>query len=419
MRRVVVTGLGIVCPLGIGIDHVWNRLINNASGITNLRGFDTEGLPSLVAGHIPVDPNDNGAFICEDWVTQQQKRRMDKFIIYAIAAARMAIQDASWSTNDEHTALRSGVLVGSGIGGLTSIEEAVITIHEKGVKRLTPYFIPSSLINLASGHISIEHNLKGPNHSIVTACATGTHAISDAANMIAQDKVDMMVTGGTEAPICRLGMVGFSAMKALSTHFNDQPRRASRPWDQNRDGFVMGEGAGILILESLEHAKKRNANIYGEISGYGMSGDSYHITAPASDGNGGFRAMQTALEHAKINFDEIDYINAHGTSTPLGDEIEINAIKDLFKEHAKQLAVSSTKSAIGHLLGAAGAVEAIFCLKALQTGIIPPTLNLENPSPGCDLNLVPHHAQERKLTHVLSNSFGFGGTNGSIIFSKI
>lgn len=416
MRRVVVTGMGLVTPLGIGLDHVWNHLIEGESGIRTIQSFDVSDLPSRIAGQVPRGERESGLFNADDWVPPKDQRRMDEFIVYALAAAQQAVGDSGWRPDSEEERERTGVMIGSGIGGLPSIAEAAITIHERGPRRISPYFIPASLINLASGHVSIRYGFKGPNHAVVTACSTGAHAIGDAARLIMLDDADVMVCGGTEAAVCRLGIAGFAAARALSTGFNDEPARASRPWDQGRDGFVMGEGAGVLVLEEYEHARKRDARIYAEVLGYGMSGDAYHLTAPSEDGSGAFRSMRNALRSAHLPPDGIDYINAHGTSTPLGDEIELGAVKRLFGDHAYRLAMSSTKSAVGHLLGAAGSVEAIFSILALRDGVIPPTLNLENPSPSCDLNLVPKVAQERRVGYALSNSFGFGGTNASLIF---
>lgn len=415
MRRVVVTGLGIVSPLGVGVDHVWRRLTAAESGIVAIDRFDTSDLPSKVAGQLPPGPRAEGGFTADEWVEPKDQRKNDPFIVYGLAAATEAVEDAGWTPGDEESLIRTGVMIGSGIGGLPGISEGSVTLHERGPRRISPFFIPANLINLVSGQVSIKYGFRGPNHAVVTACATGTHAIGDAARLIMLDDADVMIAGGAEGAICRIGFAGFSAAKALSTHFNDTPQRASRPWDVDRDGFVMGEGAGIVVLEELEHAKKRGAKIYAEVVGYGLSGDAYHVTSPPQDGNGGFRAMQAALKRAKMNPEDIDYINAHGTSTPLGDEIELSAVKRLFGEAAYKLSMSSTKSAIGHLLGAAGAVEAIFAIKAMQTGVVPPTLNLDNPSPGCDIDLVPHKAKERKVRTALSNSFGFGGTNASLI----
>jgi 3-oxoacyl-[acyl-carrier-protein] synthase II len=417
MRRVVVTGLGTVCPLGVGVGHVWRRLVNGDSGIRAIQSFDTADLNCRIAGQLPPGKAENGEFDPDEWVEPKDQRKMDRFIVCALAAATEAVRDSGWVPADDEAQERTGVMIGSGIGGLPGICETSITLHERGPRRVSPFFIASNLINLASGQVSIRFGFRGPNHAVVTACASGAHAIGDAARLIALDDADVMVAGGAEATVCRIGIAGFAASKALSTHFNDTPAKASRPWDVDRDGFVMGEGSGILILEELEHAKKRGAHIYAEVTGYGLSGDAYHITAPAPDGNGAFRAMKAALKRAGLNLDEIDYVNAHGTSTPLGDEIEVNAVKRLFGDHAYSLSMSSTKSAIGHLLGAAGAVEAIFSIKALESGVVPPTLNLDNPSPGCDIDLVPHTAKERKVRHVMSNSFGFGGTNASLVLT--
>ncbi|MGE4218772.1 MAG: beta-ketoacyl-ACP synthase II [Alphaproteobacteria bacterium] len=418
MRRVVVTGLGIVSPLGLGLEHVWGRLIQSQSGLGPITAFEASDLPCRIAGEVPRGETAAGLFHADDWVPTKDQRKMDPFIMFAIAAADMAVADSGWAPTDEEAQNRTGVLVGSGIGGLPGISEGSVTLHERGARRISPFFIPANLINLASGHISIKHSFRGPNHSVVTACATGAHAIGDAARMIQFDDADVMIAGGAEAAICRIGIAGFAAARALSTNFNDEPTRGSRPWDVDRDGFVMGEGAGVLVLEEYEHAKRRGAKIYAEVVGYGMSGDAYHATAPTPDGNGGYRAMQAALKRAGRNVEDIDYINAHGTSTPLGDEIELGAVKRLFGDHAYKLSMSSTKSAIGHLLGAAGAVEAIFSIKAMTEGVIPPTLNLDNPSEGCDIDLVPHVAKERQVQFAMSNSFGFGGTNASLIFAR-
>ncbi|HEX4195111.1 MAG TPA: beta-ketoacyl-ACP synthase II [Stellaceae bacterium] len=416
MRRVVVTGLGLVTPLGVGTEHVWKRLLNSESGIGAIQSFDVSDLPAKIAGQVPRGETKSGNFNADDWVPTKDQRKMDDFIIYALAAATQAVEDSGWKPTDEESLEKTGVMIGSGIGGLPAISETTLVLHEKGPRRVSPFFIPSSLINLASGQVSIKYGFKGPNHAVVTACSTGAHAIGDAARLIQWEDADVMVAGGAEAAVCRIGLAGFAAARALSTAFNDTPEKASRPWDEARDGFVMGEGAGIVVLEEYEHAKKRGAKIYGEIIGYGMSGDAYHITAPAEDGNGGFRAMRNALKRAGLGTDAVDYINAHGTSTPLGDEIELGAVKRLFGDHAYQLSMSSTKSAIGHLLGAAGSVEAVYSLLALRDQIAPPTLNLENPSAACDIDLVPLKAKERKIRYALSNSFGFGGTNASLIF---
>jgi len=418
MRRVVVTGLGMVTPLGAGVKPTWERLIAGQSGVRAIQSFDVTDLPSKIAGQVPKGEASEGLFNADVFVTPQERRRIGEFVLYGLAAAQEAVEDAGWKPTAEEDLERTGVMIGSGIGGLPEIYDGSIILHEKGPRRVTPFFIPASLINLASGHVSIRYGFKGPNHAVVTACSTGAHAIGDAARLIQADDADVMVAGGTEAAICRLGVAGFSAARALSTSFNDQPERASRPWDKDRDGFVMGEGAGIVVLEELEHAKARGAKIYAEIVGYGLSGDAFHITAPSPDGNGGFRSMRAALKRAKLNPDDIDYINAHGTSTPKGDEIELGAVKRLFGEAAHTLSMSSTKSAIGHLLGAAGSVEAIFSILAIKHGIVPPTLNLENPSEGCaEVDLVPLKAKERKVRNALSNSFGFGGTNASLIFT--
>jgi 3-oxoacyl-[acyl-carrier-protein] synthase II len=416
MRRVVVTGLGLVTPLGAGVKTTWERLINGESGIRGIQRCDVSDLPCKIAGEVPMGETAHGHFNADDYVDAKDRRKMDLFIVYALAAAMQAVEDSGWMPEEEEARERTGVLIGSGIGGLQGIYEASLTLNEKGPRRLSPFFIPSALINLASGHVSIKYGFKGPNHAVVTACSTGAHAIGDAARLIALDDADVMVAGGAEAAICRIGIAGFAAARALSTNFNDTPERASRPWDRDRDGFVMGEGAGVVVLEELEHARKRGAKIYGELVGYGLSGDAYHITAPAEDGNGAYRAMRAALKRAKLNPEDIDYINAHGTSTPLGDEIELGAVKRVFGDAAHKLSMSSTKSAIGHLLGAAGSVEAIFSILAIRDGVVPPTLNLDNPSPGCDLDLVPKQAKERRVRAALSNSFGFGGTNASLVF---
>ena len=419
MKRVVVTGLGAVTPLGVGTDKTWNRVLACESGIGGIQGFDVSDLPCKIAGHVPPGETDQGEFNANDWVTPKDQRKMDKFIIFAIAAAKLAVEDSGWKAETEEQQERTGVLIGSGIGGLPGISEGAVLIEKRGPRRLSPFFIPANLINLASGHVSIEHGFRGPNHSVVTACASGAHAIGDAARMIKWDDADVMVVGGAEAAICRLGIAGFASARALSTGFNDTPQQASRPWDQDRDGFVMGEGAGIVILEELEHAKQRGAKIYAEVVGYGMSGDAHHVTAPAQDGNGAFRAMKAALRNAEYNPTDIDYINAHSTSTPLGDEIELGAVKRLFGDHAYELSMSSTKSAIGHLLGAAGSVESILSIKAMNDNVAPPTLNLENPSEGCDIDLVPQQPKERPINAVMTNSFGFGGTNASLIFADV
>jgi 3-oxoacyl-[acyl-carrier-protein] synthase II len=418
MKRVVITGIGLVTPLGVGAEFVWKRLIEGRSGIRAIQSFDVSDLPSKIAGQVPQGDIASGHFNADDWVPPKDQRKMDDFIVFALAAAEQAVSDAGWKPAGTEDQERTGVMIGSGIGGLPGITEGAITLHERGPRRLSPFFIPSNLINLASGHVSIRYGFRGPNHAVVTACSTGAHAIGDAARMIMWDDADVMVCGGAEAAVCRLGIAGFAAARALSTGFNDEPSRASRPWDEKRDGFVMGEGAGIVVLEDLEHARKRGAKIYAEIIGYGMSGDAHHITAPAEDGNGAYRAMCNALKRAALTPDKIDYVNAHGTSTQVGDEIELGAVKRVFGDHAYKLSMSSTKSSIGHLLGAAGSVEAIFSILAMRDGIVPPTLNLENPSAGCDIDLVPLRAKERPVHYALSNSFGFGGTNASLIFGE-
>ena len=416
MRRVVVTGIGLVTPLGIGVEHVWRRLLDGRSGVRTIQAFDVSDLPAKIAGMVPLGETANGDFNVDEWIPPKEQRKMDEFIVFALAAAEQAVRDSGWLPEDQESRERTGVMIGSGIGGLPGITEGALTLHEKGPRRVSPFFIPSNLINLASGHVSIRFRFSGPNHAVVTACSSGAHAIGDAARLIQWEDADVMVCGGTEAAVCRLGVAGFAAARALSTGFNDEPERASRPWDKRRDGFVMGEGAGILVVEELEHAKRRGAKIYAEIIGYGMSGDAYHITAPAEDGSGAFRAMRNALKRSGLAVEDIDYVNAHGTSTPLGDEIELGAVKRVFGDHAYKLSMSSTKSSIGHLLGAAGSVEAIFSILAMRDGIVPPTLNLEDPSEGCDIDLVPLRAKERRVRYALSNSFGFGGTNASLIF---
>ena len=419
MRRVVVTGLGLVTPLGVGVENVWSKLLNSESGIRAIQSFDVSDLPAKVAAQLPRGETKDGNFNADDWVEPKEQRRMDPFIVYAMAAAQQAIEDSGAKPKTEEEKERSGVMIGSGIGGLIGIAEGAQTLAEKGPRRISPFFIPSNLINLASGHVSIRYGLKGPNHAVVTACSTGAHAIGDASRLIALDDADVMIAGGTEAAVSRLGIAGFAAARALSTGFNDTPEKASRPWDKRRDGFVMGEGAGVVVLEEYERAKARGAKIYAEVTGYGMSGDAHHITAPSEDGNGGYRSMRAAIKRAGLKTSDIDYVNAHGTSTPLGDEIELGAVKRLFGEDAYKLSMSSTKSSIGHLLGAAGSVEAIFSVLAIRDQIAPPTLNLEDPSDGCDIDLVPLKAKKRPIRHALSNSFGFGGTNASLVFSAV
>lgn len=419
MRRVVVTGLGMVTPLGCGVEETWSRLVNAESGACQITRFDISEYTAKVACEIKFGDGSDGTFDADAWMPPKEQRRVDPFIVYGMAAAMQAVADAGWENPTEEEQLRTGVSIGSGIGGLPGIAEAAIVLHERGPRRVSPHFIPGRLINLVSGRVSIKYGFRGPNHALVTACSTGAHSIGDAARMIALDDADVMVAGGAEGALCPIGIAGFAQAKALSTHFNDEPTRASRPWDKDRDGFVMGEGAGIVVLEELEHAKKRGAKIYGEVIGYGMSGDAHHVTAPAPDGSGGFRSMQAAVKRAGINPSDIDYVNAHGTSTPMGDEIELNAVRRLFGSAADDMCMSSTKSAIGHLLGAAGSVEAIFSILAMEHGVVPPTLNLDNPSEGCEgINLVAHQAQERQVNTILSNSFGFGGTNASLVISK-
>lgn len=419
MRRVVVTGLGLVTPLGDGVETTWSRLIEGRSGIRRIEHFDVSDLAAKIAGLVPKGDGP-GEFRADRYVEPREQRRNDEFIVYAIAAATQAIQDSGYEPRDEEARCRAGVLIGSGIGGLSTIADTAVLLEKSGPRRVSPFFIPAALINLASGQVSIRFGFKGPNHSVVTACSTGAHAIGDAARLIALGDADVMVAGGAEAAVCRLGIAGFAAARALSTRFNDEPERASRPWDRDRDGFVMAEGAGAVVLEEYEHAKKRGARIYAEVRGYGLSGDAYHVTAPAPDGDGGYRSMKAALARARLDPSDIDYINAHGTSTPLGDEIELGAVKRLFGAHASRLSMSSTKSAIGHLLGAAGAVEAIFCVLALRDQVVPPTLNLDNPSEACEgVDLVPHRAKERPVRAALSNSFGFGGTNASLVLTRL
>src|SRR5262245_7331355 len=419
MRRVVVTGLGIVSPLATGIEETWTRLTDGQSGAGPITKFDTSDMACRIACEVKPGDGTAGTFNASQWVEHKDQRRYDTFIIYALAAAKQAVKDSGWEPKTEDEKYATGVLIGSGIGGLPSIEATTLLLNEKGPRRVSPFFIPGSLINLASGVVSIEFGFRGPNHAVVTACATGSHAIGDASRMIALGDTDVMVAGGTEAAISRLGIAGFIACKALATKYNDTPEKGSRPYDRDRDGFVMGEGAGVLVLEELEHAKARGAKIYAEIIGYGMSGDAYHITAPSEDGDGALRCMQAALKRAGITAHEIDYINAHGTSTPLGDEIELKAVERLMGNRINGLSMSSTKSSTGHLLGAAGAVEAIFSLLSLRDNICPPTLNLENPSVATDIDLVPLKAHKKEINTVLSNSFGFGGTNASLIMRRV
>ncbi|HWD68367.1 MAG TPA: beta-ketoacyl-ACP synthase II [Caulobacteraceae bacterium] len=424
MRRVVVTGLGLVTPLGWGVETSWRALIEGKSGAGRITAFDPADYACQVACEVPrVDGRGGGgaaipgSFDPDQVVSAKEQRRIDDFILYAIAAADEAVRDSGWAPTEESDRERTGVNIGSGIGGLSTIADTAVELHEKGPRRVSPFFIPSALINLASGQVSIRHGFKGPNHSVVTACATGAHAVGDAMRFIKNGDADVMVAGGTEAAVCPIGIAGFIACRAMSTKFNEEPQRASRPYDVDRDGFVMGEGAGVLVLEELEHAKARGARIYAEVVGYGLAGDAYHITAPAEDGDGGFRAMRAAIAHAGLQPSDIDYINAHGTSTPLGDEIELGAVERMMGNAAAKVTMSSTKSAIGHLLGAAGAVEAAFSVLAIRDQIAPPTLNLDKPSVETAIDLAPHKAKPRKIDVALSNSFGFGGTNASVIFT--
>ena len=418
MRRVVVTGIGMVSPLAGSAEETWSRILAGRSGANRIESFEVSDLPCQIACQVKRGDGSNGTFNADAWMEPKEQRKVDDFIIYAVSAATQALADAGWApkTPDEQNA--TGVLIGSGIGGLGGIAEAAITLKEKGPRRLSPFFVPGRLINLASGHVSIMHGLKGPNHSVVTACSTGAHAIGDAGRIIAFGDADVMVAGGAESAVNRLGMAGFAACRALSTGFNDRPEMGSRPYDKDRDGFVMGEGAGCVVLEEYEHAKARGAKIYAELIGYGMSGDAYHITAPAEDGDGAFRCMSAALKRAGVSASDVDYINAHGTSTPLGDEIELGAVTRLIGNAAATVSMSSTKSAIGHLLGAAGAVEAIFSVLAIRDNVAPPTLNLDNPSVDTVIDLVPKQARHREINVALSNSFGFGGTNASIVFRR-
>lgn len=418
MRRVVVTGMGMVSPLGVGVKESWSRILNGESGIKKIVSFESGDLPSKIAGQIPSDKVEQKAsklFDPLDYVTAKEVSRMDKFIVYAIAAATEAVKDAGIDAFSDEDKENTGVIIGAGIGGLSTIANTAVALEAKGARHVSPFFIPSSLINLASGHVSIRFGLRGANHAVVTACASGSHAVGDAARLIADGAADVMVAGGAEAAVCRLGVAGFSAARALSTKRNDTPEEASRPWDKSRDGFVMGEGAGVLVLEELEHAQRRGAKIYAEIVGYGLSGDAYHITAPCPDGDGACRAMQMAIDTAKISADDIDYVNAHGTSTPAGDIGELRAVEKVMSGHKTMM--SSTKSAIGHLLGAAGAVEAIFSVLAIRDRVAPPTLNLHD-SEETFLDLVALRAHEKNIRYAMSNSFGFGGTNASLIFKK-
>jgi len=418
MRRVVVTGMGMLTPLGCGVETTWRRILKGESGARRIEEFDVSDISCQIACRIPRGDGSDGTYNPDQWMEPKEQRKVDDFIVYAMCAARQALDDAAWRPQSYEDQTQTGVLIGSGIGGIEGIAETAITLHEKGPRRVSPFFVPGRIINLASGFVSIENGLKGPNHAVVTACSTGAHAIGDAARLIALGDAEVMVAGGTESSVNRIAMAGFAALRALSTGFNNDPKRASRPYDKDRDGFVMGEGAGCVVLEELDHAKARRAKIYGELIGYGLSGDAYHITAPAPDGDGAFRCMAMALKRAGISPGDIDYINAHGTSTPLGDEIELGAVQRLVGNAAGRISMSSTKSCIGHLLGAAGAVEAIFCILAIRDGVAPPTINLDNPSMETPIDLVPHAARKRDIDTALSNSFGFGGTNASLVFTR-
>ena len=418
MRRVVVTGLGLLSSIGSDVEKTWVNLINGKSGIKKISSFDVSDLSSKIAGYISHDTNDEFFVDRNLFLEKKEINRNDRFIQYGLIAARLAVEDSGLELLSDEKKLRTGVSVGSGIGGLETISKTTLSLEQKGPRKISPFFIPSSLVNLLSGQISIKYGLKGPNHSVVTACATGAHSIGDASEMIKRGAADIMVAGGAEAAVCRLGLAGFCAARSLSTNFNETPQTASRPWDKNRDGFVMGEGAGVVVLEDLESAKKRGAKIYAEIIGYGMSGDAYHITSPSENGDGGLRAMKESLKMANINSDNIDYINAHGTSTLLGDDIELKAIINLLN-NTKNIKISSTKSSIGHLLGAAGSIEAIFTILSINNNIAPPTLNLENPSHEFNIDLVPKQAIDHKINIALSNSFGFGGTNTALLFKSI
>jgi 3-oxoacyl-[acyl-carrier-protein] synthase II len=418
MRRVVVTGMGMVTPLACGVEATWSRLVAGESGVRKIETFEVSDISARIAGMIPVGDGSNGTYNPDQWMEPKEQRKVDKFIVYAMCAAHQALDHAGWKPSTPQDQNSTGVMIGAGIGGVEGIADTAITLHERGPRRVSPFFIPGRIINLAAGYVSIEHQLKGPNHSVVTACSTGSHAIGDAGRLIALGDADVMVAGGAESPVNRISLVGFAALRALSTGFNETPTKASRPYDRDRDGFVMGEGAGIVVLEELEHAKARGATIHAELIGYGLSGDAYHITAPAPDGDGALRCMTAAVKRAGIQPGEVDYINAHGTSTPLGDEIELGAVQRLVGNAAGRISMSSTKSSIGHLLGAAGAVEAIFSILAIRDRVAPPTLNLDNPSVDTPVDLVPHQAHKRDIDVVLSNSFGFGGTNASLVFRR-
>lgn len=409
----------MVSPLGGNVDVTWKNILEGKSGAGRIENFKVDDITCQIAAQIPRGATEDGAFNPDDWMEVKEQRKVDEFIVFAIAAAEQALKDSGWKPEKYEDQIRSGVLIGSGIGGLQGIERAAHILADKGPRRLSPFFIPGRLINLAGGYVSIQHGLKGPNHAVVTACSTGAHAIGDAARLVALGDAEVMVAGGTESPVCRLSIAGFASCRALTTNFNDDPTRASRPYDKDRDGFLMGEGAGIVVLEEYEHAKARGAKIYAEVVGYGMSGDAHHITAPAEDGDGAYRCMEAALKRAGISAGDVDYVNAHGTSTPLGDEIELGAITRLAGDAAPKLTMSSTKSSIGHLLGAAGAVEAIFSVLAIRDSIAPPTINLDNPSVETEIDLVAHKAKKMNIDYALSNSFGFGGTNASLVFKKV
>jgi 3-oxoacyl-[acyl-carrier-protein] synthase II len=418
MRRVVVTGMGMLTPLGCGVEATWARILKGESGAAKINRFDVSDIACKIACSVPRGDGSNATFNPDQWMEPKEQRKVDEFIVYAMCAARQALDDAGWRPTSYADQTTTGVLIGSGIGGIEGIAKTAIDLNEKGPRRVSPFFIPGRIINLASGFVSIEFGLKGPNHAVVTACSTGAHAIGDAARMVALGDAEVMVAGGAESPVNRIALAGFAALRALSTNFNEEPARASRPYDKDRDGFVMGEGAGCVVLEELDHAKARGAKIYAEVIGYGMSGDAYHITAPSPDGDGAFRCMTMALKRAGITAGDLDYINAHGTSTPMGDEIELGAVQRLVGNSASRISMSSTKSCVGHLLGAAGAVEAIFSILTIRDGVVPPTINLDNPSVETPIDLVPHQARKRDIDVALSNSFGFGGTNASLIFRR-
>src|ERR1700674_3549463 len=419
LRRVVITWLGLLTPLGCGVDASWSRLIAGQSGARRIEAFPVDDLSCQIACFVPRGSLGDGKFNPDDWMEPKEQRKVDDFIIFAMAAAQQAIEDAGWKADTQEKQERTGVMIGSGIGGLGGIADTALLLKERGPRRVSPFFIPGRLINLASGYVSIKHGLKGPNHAVVTACSTGAHAIGDASRLITLGDADVMVAGGTESPICRLSMAGFCASRALSTAFNETPERASRPYDRDRDGFVMGEGAGVVVVEALEHAKARGAKIYAEIIGYGLSGDAYHITSPSPNGDGAFRSMSAAMKRAGIGTSDIDYINAHGTSTQVGDEIELGAVERLLGNAASRVSMSSTKSSTGHLLGAAGAIECIFSVLAIRDNVAPPTINLDNPSIETAIDLVPRTPRKREINVALSNSFGFGGTNASVIMQRV